>query len=253
MESSRESPENTKTELLELQPLQMPKSPPDIGRTALNPAHPNQSAIHKTIAITELLEQILSNLSIFELCRARRASRIFRNTIDYSLLLQRDLFLEPHTRSLQEAGEDSVAADSSASTHPLIARAGPNLKSKPESEFETDLYLEGRFAEPGGYSVLRNLHQLTQTYGDISGLADDSILHNMFLTNPPVKQVEIQIWHLEGGNLTQSWKSAARSYGLDVLTSGKGVTFGHVFEYTREIFRGRQDGSSVLQDLAPPY
>jgi hypothetical protein len=124
MESSRESPEDTRTELHELEPLLAPNSAPD---TALKPAHPNQSAIHKTIATTELLEQILSSLSIFELCRARRTSRTFRNTIDYSLLLQRDLFLRPHTRSLQEAGEDSVAADSSPSTHPLIARGSSGM------------------------------------------------------------------------------------------------------------------------------
>jgi hypothetical protein len=135
MESSRESPERTKTEPHELQPVQIPQSPPDTGHTGLKPAHPNQSAIHKTIATTELLEQILHNLSIFELCRARRTSRLFRNTIDYSLLLQRDLFLRPLTRSLQEADEDSVAVDSSPSTHPLIARAGSGQRmAMPDDE-----------------------------------------------------------------------------------------------------------------------
>jgi hypothetical protein len=139
MESSRESPERTKIEPHELQPVQIPQSPPDTGHTGLKPAHPNQSAIHKTIATTELLEQILHNLSIFELCRARRTSRLFRNTVDYSLLLQRDLFLRSLTRSLQEADEDSVAVDSSPFTHPLIARATsawdqfPSRTSKPTS------------------------------------------------------------------------------------------------------------------------
>jgi hypothetical protein len=57
----------------------------------------------------------------------------------------------------------------------------------------------------------------------------------MFLANPPAKQVEVQIWVSERDNLTQSsiWKFAAWSNGswkLDVLTNGKGVTFGQVFE-----------------------
>jgi len=206
MEFSRESPERTKTEPHE---FQMP--------IALNPAHPNQSAIHKTIATTELLEQILHNLSIFELCRARRTSRLFRNTIDYSLLLQRDLFLRPHTRSLREAVEDSAAADSSPSTHPLVARASSGLIPKAESDFETDFYFEGGLSgEPGQCSNLRNLHRLTQTYRDVSGLADDSLLHNMFLTNPPVKQVEIRICVLELDSLMQrvTWKFTARSLRL---------------------------------------
>jgi hypothetical protein len=31
------------------------------------------------------------------------------------------------------------------------------------------------------------------------------------------------------------------------------VTFGQVFEYTREILGGQEDGSSVLQNLVPPF
>jgi hypothetical protein len=123
-------------------------------------------------------------------------------------------------------------------------------KQNPESDFETYLYLENLFGEPGDHSNVRKLNHLTQTYGNVSGLATDSLLHNMFLTKPPVKQVEIRIWDLE----RFTWKFAADSYGCrkpDVLTSGQGVTFGQVFEYTREILRGREDGSSVLQDTDP--
>jgi hypothetical protein len=86
--------------------------------------------------------------------------------------------LRPHTRSLREAVEDSAAADSSPSTHPLVARASSGLIPKAESDFETDFYFEGGLSgEPGQCSNLRNLHRLTQTYRDVSGLADDSLLH----------------------------------------------------------------------------
>lgn len=56
----------------------------------------DQSPVHQILEIPELLEQILSFVLSLDLCRARRTSRIFRNTIDRSLVLQKNMFLIPY-------------------------------------------------------------------------------------------------------------------------------------------------------------
>jgi hypothetical protein len=58
----------------------------------------DQSPVHKTLETPELLEQILSFVPSLDLCHARRTSQTFRNVIDHSLVLQKNLFLRPHAR-----------------------------------------------------------------------------------------------------------------------------------------------------------
>jgi hypothetical protein len=53
----------------------------------------DQSSVHKTIETPELLEHILSHLPSLDLYHARRVSQSFRNAIDRSPALQKNLFL----------------------------------------------------------------------------------------------------------------------------------------------------------------
>lgn len=75
-------------------PVPLPILDADLDTTSSD-----QSSVHKTINTPELLEQILSHLPLFDLCRARLTGQLFRNLIDRSLMLQKHLFLVPYART----------------------------------------------------------------------------------------------------------------------------------------------------------
>jgi len=192
MKASRKMPKGNKNipriKLYKKRLHQMSKLSPD-NATGLKPAESTQSSTHRTISTPELFEHILSYLSPFELSHTRRVNTFFRNTIDHSLPLQKNLFLRPCAPARLEASDGSVTASSRHyAIHPLLNRTTSN----PKSVFETDLYVAPFPGELHGQLELYTLHQLTQTFEDASGLSnsDDSPLHRMYLTNPPVKRVE---------------------------------------------------------------
>jgi hypothetical protein len=113
--------------------------------------HTTQSPVHRVLETTELLEKILFYLpythtaSPLELCR--RVNKFFRNTIDHSLMLQRELFLKSNGRyccSMErghEAGSFSIYKGEMFcgyhTIHPLLLPT----KLKPESDFTAHFYL----------------------------------------------------------------------------------------------------------------
>lgn len=160
-----------------------------------------QSPVYRALETPELLENILAYLpytreaSPLELCR--RVNRFFRNTIDHSVMLQRNPFLKSNGGySSMEKGYDSRFMIYKRKMfcmfhemHPLLFPAELNL----ESDFTAYFYIYNivESGEVRDHPVQFNLHRFTQTPENVSGLCDDSSIHKMFLNNPPIKVVEI--------------------------------------------------------------
>lgn len=99
--------------------------------------------------------------------------------------------------------------------------------------------------------------KLTQTFDNVSGLPKDSPIHRMFLTNPPIKEVEFTI-RIPFWDAWQEWvdlESVTKgcdpmgTFGIHSLTSDTGITFGQLFEYTEEAVRGQE--KRILPDPLP--
>jgi hypothetical protein len=262
----------------------------------------DQSSVHKTIETPELLEHILSHLPSLDLCHARRVSQSFRNAIDRSPALQKNLFLVDRSSVLQKNCSLIPLAYSDLSTfgpdfancllidqhdfevaqtpelhpsfilvdepetrpashfHPILAldEVPRNLRS----DFQTTLnilYLSTDHFDgsPAFTRAFCKLHKLTQTFDNVSGLPEDSPLHRMFITNPPIKKVEftIRIPFWDAWQEWVDWESVTKGCdpvgieGLHVLKSDTGITFGQLFEYTEEAVRGQQ--KRILPDPLP--
>lgn len=91
-----------------------------------NHAPSSDSSQHACLSTWELLENILRYLDMRTLLRAQGVSRGFRDVIDGSLLLQRELFLVPTT--FKEAIKTEEGENSS------MRRLGPYLRSLTLSE-----------------------------------------------------------------------------------------------------------------------
>jgi hypothetical protein len=221
--------------------------------------NPTQLPVHKTIETTELLGRILYYVPTLDLCCARRVSKKFRNTIDNSLSLQKNLFLKASAYALQESleyedNDEQITANHEY--HPLIAAS---IQKNPMSDFWTSLYLwnprNDTGFEPSPIFATRSLNQLTQTFENASGVSEDSLLYDMYLTNPPVKKVEISVmvpyWNFYSHRISTPLVSPFESNysGQNVLTDDQGVTFGQVFEYTKLAVKGEE--KMVLPDPLP--
>ena len=250
------------------------------------------NSVHKTFDIPELLEHILSYVPALDLCRARRTSQIFRNAIDRSLVLQRNLFLvpsarapswicqpefancilidqhdidiaqNPETRIDYSFAEDPNQLDIRPSSHFDPIFASDDMPRNLKSDFSRCLYIRYLRTNPlDGSPVFTrsfcNLYKLTQTFDNVSGVSEDSLLHNMFLTNPPIKEVEFMIripfWDDWQGWV--DWESVTKGcdpngiVGVHSLTSDTGITFAQLFEYTEEAVRGQH--KRILLDPLP--
>jgi hypothetical protein len=250
----------------------------------------NDSSLHKAIETPELLEHILSHLPPLELCHARLVSKMFRNVIDHSLVLQKNLFLVPSalTPSLNPESpfancllideHDFEIAQAppagwrtcrpevrpSAHFHPILGFYPLELDGLPrnrKSDFTTNFTIHSidYDVEDGAHYIgLKrcDLSKLTQTFDNPSGLPDDSPLHRMFLTNPPIKVLNLMM-------LIPFWKDEERwvdqdivtkgngTYGIHTLMSDTGITFGQLFEHMKEAMREQQ--KRVLPDPIPDY
>jgi hypothetical protein len=183
--------------------IQMPLSSSSIAAED-HTTDSTQSPIHKVLETPELVEKILEYLpythtaSPLELCR--RVNKFFCNTIDHSLVLQRKLFLKSNGRynGSMEQGCESGFLYYKREMHCCFHELHPLLQHRPfernpKSDFTACFFLYN-ITEPGyivNHPVQFNLHRFTQTLENVSGLCDDSSVHKMFLTNPPIKIVEI--------------------------------------------------------------
>jgi hypothetical protein len=232
--------------------------------------NPTQVPVHKTIETTELLERILYYVPTLDLCCARRVSKEFRNTIDNSLSLQKNLFLKASAYALQgslEYEDNDEQITENHEFHPLIAASireyhpliTASIRENPMSDFWTSLYLwnprNDTELEASPIFAICSLNQLTQTFENAGGVSEDSLLYNMYLTNPPVKKVEISVtvpyWNLYSHRISTHLVSPSDSNysGQNVLTDDQGVTFGQVFEYTKLAVKGEE--KMVLPDPLP--
>jgi hypothetical protein len=198
--------------------------------------------VDKLIGTTELCEQILGYLSCIELCRAKCVCRTFRDVIDRSLMLQRHLFLAPCTEAPPEG---SVDADDEWHAlydfHPLLAFDHAQVPN-PRSDFQIQLRPSQSHAPTGdrfitcySHGPSSTLNRLTQTFENFSGVYDHSSLREMYLSNPPSKQVRISYWNTSRqcvkGNMIFELGGIL---SCSILDSDKGVTFGQVFEWVEK-------------------
>jgi hypothetical protein len=240
-----------------------------------------QSPVHRVLETPELLENILAYLpythkaSPLELCR--RVNRFFRNTIDQSLMLQRNLFLKSNGRSSpMDTGYDSGFIIYKGKMHccyyelhPLLLRTDPN----PDSDFATYFYIYN-IVESGyvhDQPVQFDLHRFTQTFENVSGLCGDSSIHKMFITNLPTKVVEIgtcvdlvnpcveeiftdsfEDFEKEQERLKHAKYQQGRCARGNIPTSDDGITFGQLFEYTKEMVAGLKK-EDVHPYQTPPF
>jgi hypothetical protein len=228
--------------------------------TGDNTTHSTLSPVHRVFETTELLENILTHLpyahNTIPLVLCRRVSRLFRNTVDHSLRLQRDLFLKPNGRRCPSMdGGHEIALE---------------IECNPKSDFAAYFSLYN-IVQVGYFANSRatfNLNRFTQTFENVSGLCDDTLIHKMYLTNPPIKVVEIWMsvdlvnppaedYPRETFEESEERKKNAKYPqrflgGDDILTSDEGITFGQLFEYTKEKVAGLKK-EDVLPYQAPPF
>lgn len=217
----------------------------------------SSSVAHKLIGTTELCEQILGYFSCAELCRAKRVCRTFREVIDHSLMLQRHLFLAPCTEAIPEG---SIKTDDEwhmlYDFHPILAFDGvPNPQpgfhtvlgfdglQNPQSDFQIQLQ-PSQSHEPTAERWIRcythgpssTLNRLTQTFGNPSGVSDQSSLRKMYLSNLPIKDVRMSFWNFSRQCVTDDliYELSSILY-CDSLSSDKGVTFGDIFEWAEKL------------------
>jgi len=211
---------------------------------------------HKNIDTIELLERILYYVPPLDLYCARRVSKTFRNTIDGSLSLQKNLFLKPCAYpppgTLEHEDNYGRNTEYHENVHPIIAGYTPKNR---KSDFWTSLRSWNN-SDGEKLPILSccSLNQLTQTFENVSGFSEDSPLFKMYLTNPPVKVVEIDIrvpcWN-DYGRYTGTRRMPLELDAQKVihLSNDQGVTFGQVFRYQKLAVKGQK--KLVLPDLLP--
>jgi hypothetical protein len=216
-----------------------------------------QTQAHKAIGTIELLERILYYVSALDLYRARRVSKTFRNTIDGSLSLQKNLFLKPCAYpppgTIEHEDNHGRNAEYHENVHPIIAGYTPKNR---KSDFWTSLR---SWNDNGGEKLpilsCCSLNQLTQTFENVGGVSEDSTLFKMYLKNPPVKMVEIDIrvpcWN-DYGRYTGTCRMPLELDAQVIhLSNDQGVTFGQVFRYQKLAVKGQK--KLVLPDPLPKH
>jgi len=135
--------------------------------------------------------------------------------------------------------------------HPILAFDGvPNPQpgfhtvlgfdglQNPQSDFQIQLQ-PSQSHEPTAERWIRcythgpssTLNRLTQTFGNPSGVSDQSSLRKMYLSNLPIKDVRMSFWNFSRQCVTDDliYELSSILY-CDSLSSDKGVTFGDIFE-----------------------
>jgi hypothetical protein len=220
--------------------------PPSDAAAGNEVSDSGSTLIGKLIGTTELCEQILGHLSCTELCRAKRVCKRFRDVIDDTLMLQQKLFLKPYNEALPEGPvKTNDPWHSMYNFHPLLTS---NIAPNPQSDFRIELW-PLRDHDPNDIRIYSggtfpSMDRLIQTFEDASGVSDDSSLHKMYLSNPPLKEISLSLmipcWC--SARKCMSWESATEPpwfYSWDTWRSDKGITFGQVFDYARTVIRAR--------------
>lgn len=174
--------------------------------------HPDVAPIQRVINITELCENVLDHLPVQDLYRAKRVCRRFTAVINKSTALKPNLFLELRINNVTWVVPDespclggSLLAGPKADEYVSEARAGGrptnqitifelhpmlNISEYDRSiAFSTDgltYFMRHYFRNPGVYEM----HcEAKFTHGRIEDLPTASSLNNMYLSQPPVKQL----------------------------------------------------------------
>ncbi|KAM0692001.1 hypothetical protein Q7P36_008202 [Cladosporium allicinum] len=235
--------------------IQEPAPPSDVA-AASEASDSDSTLIHKPIGTTELCEQILGYLSCTELCRTKRVCQRFRDVIDHSAMLQKNLFLRPSTEAFPEGSLTSdVPWHVLYNFHTLVVS---NALPNPRPDFEIQLR-PVRKRDPNDHLVFYyagpcpTLNHFIQTFDNISGVSNRSSLRKMYFSNPPVKEVLmcIKISYRNTPEQCGKGKKTSRlpaSSCVTILSSDQGITFGHVFEYAEEFVEAQ-----IMRALSDEY
>lgn len=235
--------------------IQEPTPPSDVA-AASKASDSDSTLIHKLIGTTELCEHILGYLSCTELCRTKRVCQRFRDVIDHSAMLQKNLFLRPSTEAFPEGSLTSgVPWHVLYNFHTLVVstalpstRPDFEIQLRPVRKRDTNNDLVFYYAGP-----CPTLNHFIQTSDDISGVSTRSSLRKMYLSNPPVKKVLmcIKISYRNTPEQCGKGKKTSRlpaSSCVTILSSDQGITFGHVFEYAEEFVEAQ-----IMRALSDEY
>ncbi|KAK3723979.1 hypothetical protein LTR37_001463 [Vermiconidia calcicola] len=146
------------------------------------------AAADQVLQIVELLERIFEQLPAEDLPLVQRTSKLFKNVVDQSIILQRRLYLQPET-----AGE--------------LHRRWNHLFFQGLREYMPVFIIHG--------TAIFQLDTKTSKT-EIEAQADA----NMFLTQPPTKQV-LAVWFFE-----DSPSDDPITHSVEINSSDTGVTIG---------------------------
>ena len=214
----------------------------DISRLAIANKSARQSApVDKIVNVVELCEQVLSHLSLYDLLHAMQACRAFKNIIEKSLVLQKNLFLVPdlprpqlamstsgtllsgtraaqHIAAAQAAGERETGEFTCCILHPVLQLdpdsyrvLGFVKKYRGMVEYAADRFHRPTFCTVDSVVVCDFIWSWTEKGSKPSGL------DNMLVTQPPVTSLHIVVL----GIGKRSCHAADKTVG---------VTFGDVFK-----------------------
>jgi hypothetical protein len=180
----------------------------------------NVSPIKKLVDTFELFEQVLDYLPMKEVLRATRVCRAFETNIENSSRLQAKLFLAPDLtiKKLAVSSKDTLLSGVKAEQHITVVKAaGP---SQGNSGGEVEFYnvhpaldrarMSDRYTHMGMVGCAKfcipsctdtSGHRLCFISGElqmqipksiVSTLPETSSLNKMFLSQPPVKEIDIR-------------------------------------------------------------
>lgn len=205
---------------------------------------PNKAT--STFAVTELLEEVLLLLPRKDILLCQRVNRTFKDTVVGSIKLQRFLFLEPEkgvgvvalmTRTpsaeLEVSGyiqrDNSETQDEETYCQPVV----PN----PLLFYNADLHNRGICLELGstsGADLLAHsalpFHNSDLLGGLFSGVLSQSACLEMFLTQPPLCEVSVELNIRE---CTDCHRTETCCFGLPNVKNSKGLIVRDIFAAAR--------------------
>lgn len=214
-----------------------------------------QSApIDKIINVTELCEQVLSHLPLYDLLRAMQACRAFKATADNSHPLQKNLFLAPDLPrpKLAMSSSGTLLSGTRAAQHIAAADAAgecetgeftchilhPALQADPRTDRVQDSgrmgmvrYVAYRLNCPEAY-ISDKVAVRDSVFSSTARGFRASNLDAMFVTQPPVTSGLMYISFGHEKRYTHCCYESARN--------AAGLTFGDVFKTVAKIAAGRR-------------
>lgn len=181
----------------------------------------NDTASDAALSITEILEKILSYLSVEDLILLRRVSRHWRDVMAGSLVLQRAMFLAPEPVLPFEWHLQGMSFDK-----PWLYIRQPSGTAREPGErvmqssrfnpllFEKRLDVESQGVSYGGRSVQLHAHN------DIFTASGTNLFTQMFIAQPPVTSVhvgsgarQIELYNRNGVRVADFIEALGKDYG----------------------------------------